>query len=244
MQDNYVGDIGDYGKYGLLKAVCAEGITLSVNWYRVIPKHISKQEDGKYTSYLSMPRQYRVYDPVLFDSLGQMIEVEHDRRIARIEQESLFQATYFSEAIGVDRGKWHKQALRKTQFSETVFLDPDNGLETVTMYRTNSATEKHVKWMELKDYYTRGQNVILYQHRPQMISKEKCIEGILYFQDTCLMADAMKVLEFPKYTNRFYFIFLHKNYETAFAKICHTMAKKWGANDFCREITIRLRYSD
>ena len=37
MQDNYIGDIGDYGKYGLLREICAEAMSLSVNWYRVIP---------------------------------------------------------------------------------------------------------------------------------------------------------------------------------------------------------------
>ena len=37
MQDNYVGDIGDYGKYGLLRNVTAAGLRLAVNWYRVVP---------------------------------------------------------------------------------------------------------------------------------------------------------------------------------------------------------------
>ena len=36
MQDNYVGDIGDYGKYGLLRNVTAAGLRLAVNWYRVV----------------------------------------------------------------------------------------------------------------------------------------------------------------------------------------------------------------
>ena len=49
MQDNYVGDIGDYGKYGLLRNVTAAGLRLAVNWYRVIPTRPGKQEDGKYT---------------------------------------------------------------------------------------------------------------------------------------------------------------------------------------------------
>ena len=69
MQDNYVGDIGDYGKYGLLRNVTAAGLQLAVNWYRVVlpPSNeqddgecIScskkpKQKDGKYTSYLEHP---------------------------------------------------------------------------------------------------------------------------------------------------------------------------------------------
>ena len=43
MQDNYIGDVGDYGKYGLLREVRAESMSLSVNWYQVIPTKIGKQ---------------------------------------------------------------------------------------------------------------------------------------------------------------------------------------------------------
>lgn len=30
MQDTFVGDVGDYVKYGLLKSVCANGMSLAV----------------------------------------------------------------------------------------------------------------------------------------------------------------------------------------------------------------------
>ncbi len=67
MQDNYIGDIGDYGKYGLLREVCDAELSLSVNWYRAIPSKLGKQDDGKYTSYLSMPQICRGYAPAMFD---------------------------------------------------------------------------------------------------------------------------------------------------------------------------------
>ena len=238
MQDNYIGDIGDYGKYGLLREICAEAMSLSVNWYRVIPAKLGKQDDGKYISYLSMPQMYRAYDPVLFDSLHNIVMQEQDRRIERIEQERLFPAVYFSKALCADRNAWHSQALEQTQNTSVVFLDPDNGLETVKMYQHGGATEKHVRWAELKDYYARGQNVILYQHRPQMTTKEKCIEGVMQFQRDYLLADHVKLLEFPKYTNRFYFMFLHQNSKTAFDRVCCSMVQKWGKQDFCREIIL------
>ena len=238
MQDNYIGDIGDYGKYGLLREVCDAELSLSVNWYRVIPSKLGKQDDGKYTSYLSMPQKYRGYDPDIFDSLHKIVFQEQDRRIERVEQENLFPARYFSEPLSRDRKVWHNQAMVQTQSTKVVFLDPDNGLETVNMYQTDSATEKHVKWTELKDYYTRGQNVILYQHRPQMTTKEKCIDSVMSFQKNYLLADCVKLLEFPKYTNRFYFMFIHKNDEEKFDKICCSMVKKWGKNDFCHEIIL------
>ncbi len=239
MQDNYVGDIGDYGKYGLLRAVCSEGMSLSVNWYRVIPKTVGKQDDGKYINYLSKPQIYSTYDLALFDSLHRIVCVEHDRHIARVEKENLFSAQYFSDEIGVSRSIWHQNALRKTATSDIVFLDPDNGLETFTMFRTGGATAKHVKWPELKDYYARGQSVILYQHRPQRTTKEKCIEGVMCFQKEYLNADYVKLLEFPKYTNRFYFVFIHKNHQVAFESIFNLMIQRWGKNGFCRQISIQ-----
>ena len=73
MQDNYVGDIGDYGKYGLLRRVTAAGLRLAVNWYRVVPTRPGKQEDGKYTAYLDQPEKYRHYDPELFECLAGIV---------------------------------------------------------------------------------------------------------------------------------------------------------------------------
>lgn len=238
MQDSYIGDVGDYGKYGLLREITAAGLSLSVNWYRVIPKKIGKQDDGKYINYLSMPHLYRAYDAALFDSLHEIVCKVHNRTIERIENADLFHATFFSKKIGTDRNGWHHEALERTAGADVVFLDPDNGLETRNMNQSGNATEKHVRWSELRDYYDRGQNVILYQHRPQMTKKEMCIEGIMAFQRDYLKADCVMLLEFPKYTNRFYFMFLHENYKEVFQKICSTMTIKWGRNEFCREINL------
>ena len=239
MQDNYVGDIGDYGKYGLLREVCTNSLSLSVNWYRVVPTKIGKQDDGKFISYLTNSKIYRGYDSDLYDSLHKIVLEEKDRRLERIEQEMLFPAVYFSEALVADRKSWHDQALKQTKNAKVVFLDPDNGLETTKMHQSGGATEKHVKWSELKDYYVRGQNVILYQHRPQMTTKEKCIESVMQFQKEYLFADCVMLLEFPKYTNRFYFMFVHEHDRAAFDQICISMEQQWGKNNFCRQISLK-----
>src|SRR5829696_4979011 len=49
MQDRYVGDVGDFGKYGLLRTLGA-GLSLGVVWY-LVPNE-SHNADGKHTSYL------------------------------------------------------------------------------------------------------------------------------------------------------------------------------------------------
>ena len=56
------------------------------------------------------------------------------------------------------------------------------------MHERRSAKEKHTTWQEVKDYYDRGQSVILYQHRPQM-TKKACIQSVLGFQNSFLHAD-------------------------------------------------------
>ena len=238
MQNNYIGDIGDYGKYGLLRNVCAEDLSLAVNWYQVVPAKAGKQEDGKYINYLSDPHRYRDYDPDLFDALHKIVVQEQNRTIPRIEKGDLFPARFFSEPLKKDRAAWHTRALEKTKDAKVVFLDPDNGLESARMHQTNEATEKHVKWDELKDYYDRGQTVILYQHRPQMTAKDLCIYNVMQFQHSYLFADCVKLLEFPKYTNRFYFIFLHRRDKAAFDRICRAVTDNWGKNDFCHEILV------
>jgi hypothetical protein len=73
MQDRYAGDIGDYVKLGLLRAILAEREAsspdrkLGVAWYR-FPDETHNQ-DGKHTSYLDQPEKFRKFDEFVFDSL-------------------------------------------------------------------------------------------------------------------------------------------------------------------------------
>ena len=45
MQDRYAGDIGDFGKIGLLKTLQAQDLSVGVNWYHVKPMDIEKKPD-------------------------------------------------------------------------------------------------------------------------------------------------------------------------------------------------------
>lgn len=234
MQDLYVGDIGDYGKYGLLRELAGYGLRLGVNWYMVVPQKGGKQEDGKFIQYLQSPNEYRHYDPELFDALKRIVYEERDRRLKRVEELELFPAMFYSEPLSDTRAVWHRRALEALAGTDLVFLDPDNGLETGRMCQTGKATEKHVRMEELMDYYRRGQSVVLYQHRPQRTSKERCIQSVLDMQRQYLLADQVRLLEFPRYTNRFYFFFLHRDHASSIEAVCGYMGKHWAG--LCREI--------
>ena len=72
MQDRYAGDIGDFGKIGLLKALQTQGLSVGVNWYRVEPMDTEKKEDGTYKQedgkYL-IPEKLQVCDASLAEQL-------------------------------------------------------------------------------------------------------------------------------------------------------------------------------
>lgn len=50
MKNQYIGDIGDYGKYGLLRFLSEHGIKIGVNWY--LSKNDEIVIDGNINNYL------------------------------------------------------------------------------------------------------------------------------------------------------------------------------------------------
>ena len=50
MQDKYAGDVGDFGKFALLRALC-DGRQLGICWYRT-DSVLETTNDGKHLDYL------------------------------------------------------------------------------------------------------------------------------------------------------------------------------------------------
>ena len=149
MQNRYVADIGDFGKFGLLRALM--GITdpddgpclsLGVVWYRP-SKEAGPSGDGSKRSYLEPSKRplYEACDPELFGSLQEISDTNRDLR--EIEDSGILgheQTAFYNAAIAVperhwsrekreaQRSEWFKGALEHVAGKEIVFLDPDNGL--------------------------------------------------------------------------------------------------------------------
>ena len=237
MQNAYVGDIGDYGKYGLLRSLIKEKFSVSVNWYYVKSEkrkpenskpNRQKPKDGKYIDYLCDEKKpYKDCDPDLFKLLYKLVYEEDNRKVEAIKESGKIKASFFGEEIGYNRELWHEKALNELPVSDIIFLDPDNGLQTNKMHEEGRITPKHVAWEELGDYYHRGQTVVLYQHRPQMTSKETCISSVMEYGRKWLKADEIFVLEYPAFTNRFYFIFAHKKHKQRLNEVCDNIVRQW-----------------
>ena len=169
MQDRYAGDIGDYGKFGMLRALHAEGFAIGINWYKTAPlKHEYladgrfRQADGKYR----IPDSLSVCDAALSEALRAVFDGEQ-RSIAALETADLIpDAVYYSKEIPVDRRQsWHEEALLSLSSADLVFLDPDNGLLVKSVGKFSAKSVKYALYEEAADYVSRNQSVVIYNHR-------------------------------------------------------------------------------
>ena len=182
MQDRYAGDIGDYGKIGLLRILQAHGLLVAVNWYRVDPLEIEKRDDGTFKQddgKFLIPDDLRVCDKELADTLFR-IAMSKYRSVEVLEQANLIPgACYFHELLKADnRDEWHRRAMEKLKGSDIVFLDPDNGLLVTSVGKMSARSVKYTFYEEVGDYFRRGQSVLIYNHRSR---KQESV----YFHEIC-----------------------------------------------------------
>ena len=184
MQDRYTGDVGDFGKYGLLRCLRgpdAEALRLGVVWYRTDAGIVDADQanDGKHVAYLRLQheRSFRPCDPSLYDGLREIVN-RGDRRVGAVGRSGLLgHDTVFHDdyvpgpATGVSRQArveprriWLENALRATRDCDLVFLDPDNGFETRSVPVTRAKAPKYAYLEEVEELYGRGQSVVIYHH--------------------------------------------------------------------------------
>lgn len=95
MKNQYVGDIGDYGKYGLLRFLARHGIKIGINWYLT---ENDDSADGRFTNYLEKPDD-RYYDPELYDELRKVAFLTN-KTVQMVEEADLIPgAVYFNSIL-------------------------------------------------------------------------------------------------------------------------------------------------
>ena len=164
MQDRYAGDIGDFGKFALLKALSAAGFKIGVNWYRTYPQSFEKQDDGKY----HIPQKYFVCDQQLAEKLSAISHLPiADRTIHTLQDAGLVVTIWFSDEVPFkeDRLAWHRRAVFALSACDIVFLDPDNGLLVKSVGKGSAKSVKYIFLDEIADYTAQGISVVFYNHR-------------------------------------------------------------------------------
>lgn len=178
MNDCFVADVGDFGKYGLLRALCAPNppngqpaLSLGVVWYRT-PSQGNAPCIGntfKVTRQYLIPSPHNVdrfaaCDPGLYAILQNInkgvLSLEAVRKEAILPQ-----GTVFVEDIvtAPRRATYLGIAFTAVSPCNVVFLDPDNGIMDASVNLSNRSVE-HCYLDEIQQLVRLGKSLVVYHH--------------------------------------------------------------------------------
>jgi hypothetical protein len=180
MQDRYSGDVGDFGKFSLLRYLFGDSHDrIGVIWY-LFPDE-SHNDDGRHIDYLT-DRGFLACDKRLCDKLSAV--VHGNRSVSALEKAGVLAAdtVYFADRLNFHiqfpsqkqetrrerkekRRQWLERAVLKVSNCNVVFLDPDNGLQIPSCSKTSQLRSgKFAYYSEISEL-TKGKDVtVIYHH--------------------------------------------------------------------------------
>lgn len=249
MQNRYFADVGDYGKYGLLRKLT--GITsntgpmlsLGVAWY-LVPDE-GHNDDGKHISYLKK-QEYRRCDPELFDGLNHLL-ADGIREVSKIQSSTLLPKStiYFDgklthggmPILGPEnrakrlavRSAWIKNSYNAIKNQDIIFLDPDNGFEIKSVKRHADKAPKYVFWDEVTQFLTSNKTLVIYHHLNRtMTSADQIAIKVQEFQDNLPEHPNVTPILFKRGSHRVFFVIHSKQHlATTVARIEELRKSAW-----------------
>jgi len=168
MKNQYFADQTDYIKYGLLRAFAAEGLKTAVCWM-LTPD--DDRSDGNLTSYLENPKEWRDFDPEIFDHLATAVR-SGDRTVEVVERERFVPGAVFETRLLTDsteeREAFFRELRQLVSGRDVVFFDPDNGLEVASTAYGRRGSSKYLYWREVQDEAVKDRGLLIYQHFPRV----------------------------------------------------------------------------
>ena len=246
MQNRYVGDIGDFGKYGLLRALSGEfpvssrKLRLGIVWY-LHPDE--PNSDGNFTRYLDDHRNhdFKVCDPPLYETLGQLV-LKGNRHIACVRQSGILpgETSYYEEVLPYlqnpqrkqePRENWLRGALQTTVEADVVFLDPDNGVcISGDVKPWHKKGRKYVFTEEIRPFVNRKQSIVIYHHLNRQKKATAQIRHLSqHLQSSLDLPRPPLSLWYHRGTARVFFIFSHERHQPFIEKRLRQFLKShWG----------------
>lgn len=170
MKHQYVGDINDYRKYALLRALSAGGANrIGVCWM-LTPD--DGRTDGNKLAYLRQPERHRSIDPQLFDILAHAAVEPERRRLNSIEDSGAIAGAIFHNDLLPDefagRNAFMSRCAYQFRDVDLVFFDPDHGLEVPSLPKGRKNSSKYLYLDEVAAFYASGKSLLVYQHFPRV----------------------------------------------------------------------------
>ncbi|MEQ8283545.1 MAG: hypothetical protein RIC04_13930 [Parvibaculum sp.] len=168
MKNQYFGDQTDYIKYGILRSFSKFGAKLGIHWTLTDDDGSS---DGSRTRYLKSAKEWRRYDPEIFDILVERLDVG-ERRLDLVDELNFIpNAVHCFDKWGSNASaRMHsiESLLDRLPTGSLVFLDPDNGLEVSSARKESRNASKYVFFDELSMFWASGHSLLIYQHYPRV----------------------------------------------------------------------------
>ncbi|MEI6499672.1 MAG: hypothetical protein WCP21_01455 [Armatimonadota bacterium] len=246
MQNRYVGHIGDYGKYGLLRTLCRNDLHLGVVWY--LNAQEQANTDGALVGYLSGDKwRLRECDPHLHEALGRLV-AGGDRNVAAVQRGSILPSStqYFAVPLPVGSGPcigeaaraerlrvrdtWCHSAREATREAEVVFFDPDNGVAPASVGHHRADALKYAFLDELEPYHHRGQSLVIYQHANRDPGGFVCrLRSLVSRLKDELPAAVVWALRWQRQQARAYIVLAHTAHdEVLWERSCQLVTSPWG----------------
>lgn len=221
MQDRYVGDIGDFGKYALLRAL-SPGFRLGVAWYWTPDE--SHNADGKHIRYL-LDDRIRPYAPFLFDELKHIVET--GRSIGSIEASRILPSDtiYHNDPTSaLARKIWSRNMVETLEPCDLIYLDPDNGI-------SERLTRKHALYDELTALAgnhrgNTARSLVIYHHLGRNGTAQQQIERIAKTIESKLGIFPL-ALRFRKGSPRVFFIAPNKQHFLTLSRRTKEFLDEW-----------------
>ncbi len=239
MQDKYVGDLGDFGKYILLNRIAEESggkIRLGINWYYTTIDE-GANTDGNHIGYLTQGNKswasFRECAPALHALLGKI--VASSRTVAEIEKSDVLPngTQFFSQAIPLprfnndrdaaeDRESWLTDSTRVLIDTDIIFLDPDNGILPIRASKSSPTAVKYVFSDEIEKYYRLGKSLVIYNHRDRRPTEEYEAKILLTRKIVKSWGD-IKVLRFKRGSVRDYIFLVQNKHRALFKRVFNSL---------------------
>lgn len=223
MKNQYFGDVGDFGKYGLLSVVVENSFSLGINWYLT---EDDERTDGKFINYLDK-QEFRRCDEELHKFLALSLangrrHVNELKHFERFHRTAFYDSVLFIDDINAlsERGRiqrlrhrndWFMNSMVQLKNCDLIFCDPDNGLETESVSPTKKESVKYTFLSEIDQMLSAGKSVVVYNHRdrtPDNKYKER-LRGIHKRLNT---NTKLRVIRFNRYNVRDYMFFIQTSH--------------------------------
>lgn len=260
MQDRYTGDVGDFGKYGLLRHLTGQreapaspdAMRLGVVWYLYLDE--SHNDDGKYTGYLtSSPKnhaEFRACDPDLYDSMRHLVETDR-RNVEAVQRSRILpdDTLYYEPSLSFPRrmprsdrqaarASWFDGALEATIAADVIFVDPDNSLSdpangiSASIDPLRKTGPKYVFIADLCRFYERGQSLIVYHHLGRRgTAVEQTVRVAESLKSSLGLTDLPRSLLYRRGSSRAYFIVPQERHRHVLGRrVSSLLASPWNSH--------------